>query len=531
MFGFDLESGASESLATAPAPAPALRAETAALVGRMASPPSRARRQAIDRLIAALVDVDLWDRLDALVILAAHDAQAALLNWKGAVHTSSIGGGAPVFTADRGFWCDGLDDWIDTGFAPSAGVRFQQNSAMAGAWFRKGERNANSPVGTVTASAVTINPRGASDASASRLNGSGAVNGGMVATGYGFTAVDRASSTTLQQYAGGRALGAAASATSSSRSGVTIGLGRANNAFAEGQFCAFVAGASLSPAQHAALFTALDAYMAEVGVAALPSPAVRTLPLAAAYTLPDGSAPASPGKGMAATGLVRMPDGRWYVGNGLATRRALLFSRMSADLGAVEAEFTSAGLGLGSDFDGSCQGMTLDASDGTIWFILKLAGAGGATTYLCHFDPATEAMVGSPIAISPSDTGVAYDPVIDELWITRDTGANAGQLVLYSKAGTALTAAIPTPGGTDQCAYRAETGELLVTAGANGANGTVCVYARGDYGGMALRRMDTLAGADAIEGVAAALGAIFVCNDAATHPGDPVLNRVLGYVA
>ena len=53
MFGFDLESGASELLAAAPAPAPALRAETAALVGRMASPPSWARRGAIDRLIAA----------------------------------------------------------------------------------------------------------------------------------------------------------------------------------------------------------------------------------------------------------------------------------------------------------------------------------------------------------------------------------------------------------------------------------------------------------------------------------------------
>lgn len=522
MFGFGLDEDAGGLTAR-----PAFRAETAALVARIAAPPTASRARLIDALISTLVAADVWDRLDSLVVLAAHHPQAALLNWRGVAFSPVIGGGSPVFAPDRGLYCDGLDDWIDTRLAPAAGDRFQQNDAMLGAWFRKGGRNANSPVGTTTASAVTLNSRGASDSSASRLNGTTVVNGGAVATGYGFTAVDR-QGTALRQYAGGAALG---SATGSSlpRSAATIGLGRANGLFADGQFCAFAAGGSLSAAQHQALHDALRAYLTAVGVAMLPEPAVRTLPLAAAVALPDGSAPTGSGRGMAATGLVRRTDGRWYVGNGVTARRLLLFTRMSADLAVAEAEFTTAGLGLGADLEGSCQGMTLDTSDGTIWFLVKLSGASGDGAHLVHFDPATETVIGAPVRVAASDTGVAYDPVADALWVTRDTGAGGGQLLLYSKEGIPLSGATPTPGHTDQCFYAADRGELLVTAGANGAAGAVHAYARGDYGGMVPVRVDMLEGADAVEGIVAADGQYHLCNDAHTHPGDPALNRVLRY--
>lgn len=531
MFGFGLDQ-AGERLALPSLPLPALRAETAALVARMSPRPDPSRARAIDRLVAALVDGGVWDKLDVLLVLAAHSAQAALLNWKGAAD-ATVGGGEPLFIADRGFWCDGLDDWIDTGFAPAAGVRFQQNSAMMGAWFRKGDRNAASPVGTVSGNMTTLNPRSGSDASAGRLNGSGVANGGTVASGYGFTAVDRPGATTVRQYAGGVPLGSPASASSATRSTATIGLGRANGLFADGQFCAFAAGASLSAAEHALLFEALDGYMAAAGVAALPAPTTRTLAMGTAYPLPDGSAPLAAGRGMAVTGLVRRTDGRWYVGNGSTSRRALLFSRLSADFGTLEAEFTTASLGLPAEMNGSCQGMTLDASDGSVWMLIKLSGAGGNQVHLLRFDPATEQVIGAPIPVAAADTGVAYDAARDRLWITRDTG----QLVLYDKTGVPVSGPYPTPAGTDQCFSVAAgggaflPGDLLVTAGANGAAGTVCVYNRLDYGGMALRRVDTLTGADAIEGVVLRQGDYFVGNDAHTHPGDPPLNRVLRFPA
>lgn len=522
MFGFDL--GPDSGGEAAP---PTLRPETAAVVQRMATCPASSRLLAMDALVGALLEVGVWQRLDSLIVLAAHDPQSALLNWRGVSSAPAIGGGSPLFVPDRGFYCDGLDDWIDSGLAPASGAAFQQNDAMVGAWFRKSGRNANSPVGTITVSAVTLNPRGSSDASASRLNGSTAVSGGVVASGYGFTAVDR-QGTALRQYAGGTLLGTA-SAASSSRSAATIGLGRANNLFADGQFCAFAAGASLTAAQHQALHDALQTYLLSAGVASLPDPVTRTLPLAGATALPDGSAPTEAGRGMAATGLVRRPDGRWYVGNGTTTRRQLLFTRMSADLTVAEAEFTAAGLGFEVDLQGSCQGMTLDTSDGTIWFVVKLSGASGDATHLVHFDPAIETVIGSPAPVAASDTGVAYDPGLNALWITRDLGSNGGQLLLYSKQGSVLSAPTSTPGGTDQCFFAADRGELLVTAGANGSDGAVHVYARSDYGGMVPVRIDTLAGADAIEGIVAADGHYHVCNDAQTHPGAPALDRVLRY--
>lgn len=93
-------------------------------------------------------------------------------------------------------------------------------------------------------------------------------------------------------------------------------------------------------------------------------------------------------------------------------------------------EFTVAGLGLGAEHEGSVQGMTLDTSDGTIWFLAKLSGANAATTHIYHLDPATETLMGSPVAVAPGDTGLAYDPLLDRLWVTRDLGAGGGAPVL-----------------------------------------------------------------------------------------------------
>lgn len=47
--------------------------------------------------------------------------------------------------------------------------------------------------------------------------------------------------------------------------------------------------------------------------------------------------------------------------------------------------------------------------------------------------------------------------------------------------------------------------------------------------GYTLRSVDTLTGADAIEGLVLDGGAYWIVNDGATHPGTPVLNRVLRY--
>ncbi|MEG3167882.1 hypothetical protein U1737_06685 [Sphingomonas sp. LB3N6] len=72
-------------------------------------------------------------------------------------------------------------------------------------------------------------------------------------------------------------------------------------------------------------------------------------------------------------------------------------------------------------------------------------------------------------------------------------------------------------------------GELLVTVGLNGVSGTIYRYRRLDYGGLALVAVDTLNGADAIEGIWIDDTDIRVGNDAATHSGSPRLNRIDRY--
>ncbi|SEN60090.1 hypothetical protein SAMN05192583_3118 [Sphingomonas gellani] len=505
------------------------RAATAALVARMTVPPVSARVDAIDRLVAALVDGGVWAKLDVLVVLAAHHAQAALLNWKGGGYDAGLIG-APVFVPDRGYFTDGSDDAIDWGWAPAKGVAFQQNAGMYGAWFRKGDRNTTSAIGTQMGSGCTLNPRGSGDVMAGRINSSAVSSAGAVATGYGLTIIDRSGVNAVQIFRDGTATGAVSTAASAARSAAAMASGKANGAFADGQFCAHVAGGSLSAAEHRLLADALAGYMAAIGVVPLVQ-ASRTLTMAGAWTLPDGDHPVAKGRGMAATGLARDPiDGCWWVGNGLASPQPFAgVTRLSPDMATVLGAYDVAGWGLGDSYNGSVQGVTFDTSDATLWAVLKATSAGGA--YLLHI-ARDGTLIGAPIALPPSTNGIAHDAVQDQLAILFD--ASPGIVRWFSKAGADLSATrqvLTLPSGyADHLTFDPATGDLLASWGDNGAPGMVGRYVRGDYGGWTLAGVDTLTGTDAIEGLVAFDGNYYVANDAATHPGMPVANRVLRYV-
>lgn len=509
---------------------PPLRTPTRDLIARMDPPPSQDRAVVIDRLIGTLVDADIWSRLDTFLILAAHAPKVALLNWTGR-RDGAIGGGAPVFVTDRGYWCDGLDDWVDTGMVPAAGNQFQRNSAMIGGWTRKDARNPAAPIGTITGSSLLINPRNTSNGSTGRLNGSTLVNGGTVDSGYGFTAIDRSTSSRLRQIVSGRVAGSNGSATSAAPASATIGLGLTNDTYAEGQFCAFVAGGTLSDAQHQTLATALATYMRDVGVAPLLVPTSRTLSMAQAIALPDGSAPVVAGGGMAISGITRDLAGRWYIGNGRPARASLLFTRMKPDLSEIDQEYDLTRLGLSAEFAGSCQGISCDRSTGRIWFLLKLAGSSGDKTYLAAFDPATGGLAGSPTLVQPGDNGLAYDSRRDGFWVVRDQN----ELVLYDRQGRPRTGAIEVPANSDQVFVadsplgEVAAGDILVSFGANGTAGSILRLRTGDYGGPNQVAIDTLAGADSVEGVHIADNLLMIGNDAATNSGNPARNRILTY--
>jgi len=106
---------------------------TDALLGRMSVAPGEARAGAIDALVRALKAAGVWAKLDALYLLAAHDAQAARLNWVGSSFTLAAVN-SPGFTADRGYAGDGATSYLDSGFTDGSSGGFRQDDGHRGVW-------------------------------------------------------------------------------------------------------------------------------------------------------------------------------------------------------------------------------------------------------------------------------------------------------------------------------------------------------------------------------------------------------------
>ncbi len=86
----------------------AIDADAWAVITAMTNRPTFARRTLIKTLVDALKAAGLWTKLDRLFILAAHDSQASLIDWKShATRLAATAAGSPsvlpAFTADRGW--------------------------------------------------------------------------------------------------------------------------------------------------------------------------------------------------------------------------------------------------------------------------------------------------------------------------------------------------------------------------------------------------------------------------------------------
>ncbi|GGF56811.1 hypothetical protein GCM10007301_15630 [Azorhizobium oxalatiphilum] len=106
------------------------------LIGRMTVAPSSDVKAMMSRLIAELMAAGIWARLDALWILASHDAQAARLNWKSSAYNLTAIN-SPPFTVNKGYKnAPGTNvSYLTTGFTGgTAGDNWQLNSATAGVY-------------------------------------------------------------------------------------------------------------------------------------------------------------------------------------------------------------------------------------------------------------------------------------------------------------------------------------------------------------------------------------------------------------
>jgi photosystem II stability/assembly factor-like uncharacterized protein len=238
-------------------------AEAQQFFDRLATEPTKARKQAYNTLIASLVSGGVWAKLDALYMFAAQDEATAVVNLVqssfGATATSS-----PGFAVNRGFYgaASGL---IDSNFNPStAGGHFAQNDATH---FARGLYEAvdaspllhdaqGTPVNLIT-------PRFTDGRYYARLNETTASVNAAIASGAHLYSTSRSAAGEFDIYIDG--VFAANSATTSAAPANADLRFLANASTSYPGICAYGGfGSALSAGEHAALYAACEAYLVAV---------------------------------------------------------------------------------------------------------------------------------------------------------------------------------------------------------------------------------------------------------------------------
>lgn len=233
--------------------------------------PSAAHQIKGNQFVLDLKSYGIWTLLDVLYPFATSgDSDFATLNWISPTTYQATKVNSPTFTSSVGFNGNGSTSYLNTTFAPSAGVNYtlndasffaycgtdaaQDNRQLVGAW----------AAGGVTTAAVQLNPRNATDLGGTRVNQTtGGGNNSTNTNAIGFYHITRTASNARANYKNGTQLDTFTSA-SSSRPPQSIYLGAANQAGSAVQFrnaiigC-FGAGASLS-GNEANLYTAWNTY-------------------------------------------------------------------------------------------------------------------------------------------------------------------------------------------------------------------------------------------------------------------------------
>jgi hypothetical protein len=112
--------------------------------------PSYVNQLKQDTLIRSLKQDGSWDFIDVLYILANDDTTGnfALLNWTNPSLYSLTRISSPGFIPNRGYTSAGSTAFLSSSWAPSDGVKFEQNSASFGGMIYNNGDN-TSPAGTL----------------------------------------------------------------------------------------------------------------------------------------------------------------------------------------------------------------------------------------------------------------------------------------------------------------------------------------------------------------------------------------------
>ncbi|MEW6125363.1 MAG: hypothetical protein AB1698_22375, partial [Pseudomonadota bacterium] len=252
-----------------------MQAATSSLLARMTVAPSAGRAGAINSLMVQLSAAGVLAKLDLLYILAAHDAQAARLNWASAAYDLAVAG-APTFVVDRGY-AGAANAWLASGYNPATnGVRYTRNSAHVGAWDLTNRAGANvipAGVSSNTSLQCAVMPRTTGDLAWINVNDQGAALGAVTRSD-GLTLGSRLDAATRSNYRDATLLGTA-SAASISVPSVPLDLlcwsisgGTSRIYWCTDRIAVFTMGAGLTSTEVAAYHGALRTYLQTVGAVA-----------------------------------------------------------------------------------------------------------------------------------------------------------------------------------------------------------------------------------------------------------------------
>lgn len=245
----------------------------AAFFARLATQPTSLRKRQYNTLITSLVGAGIWDKLDALLVLAAADSATALTNLKSSSFAPSAVN-SPTFTTDRGFASNASTSYLNANYTPStAGGVYVQNSAHISLWNRTesdGPLDIGVQDGTTDTSIYPLN----TGATYGRINDptSGRSNGLANSSAVGHMIANRSGASAQQIYYNGTSLGAVTAVTSSAiptKSMFVCGYNDNGTPFLPGshQIAAYTIGSSLSSADATSLYNALNTYLVAVGAA------------------------------------------------------------------------------------------------------------------------------------------------------------------------------------------------------------------------------------------------------------------------
>jgi hypothetical protein len=209
--------------------------------------------------------------LDVLYVFATQDSTTALLNLVENAFNATVGSD-PTFTADSDYFADDSDDTLTMGYNPStAGGNFTQNSAHVSVWNLTNSTSDKTIIGNgLTSAGLThFYIKHTSDNNLyARINDDGFAGGVAVADPRGLLMANRSSSTAIQHYQNGAALGGGVTQASASPLNANFAVlgGTEDSSDTVHHIAAMSWGASMDATKADQFYDRLRTYMTAVGV-------------------------------------------------------------------------------------------------------------------------------------------------------------------------------------------------------------------------------------------------------------------------